>query len=198
MKYLFLILAMGLSQKTEIDGNILNSDFSKYENENFIMVTQENCEYLDVSPKYSYYYPSDATETFTFLRHRVSDAAFKVENDSIREVKVTLEVFDIDKFYKEIAKKYGEASSASISKKYLEEHGFKVPTETDNFNENAYDQLSLPQIKDYKNLRYVIWSNVANSETSDTYMVVRNRKSVTIMDTEVHDVEVLFRKEKEY
>jgi len=190
---------MGEFQKTEITTDILNEDFVKYRNEGFIEVDQNFTYDYDISYHYNFYYPEGSNLTYTFMGYPVSKAAFAVkDNGSIEQVALYITMFDIDYFYQSMVEKFGDPGTLSISKFYLEQHGFKIPPETDNFDETSYDSLPKPKLTDFKNLRNINWYEV-NSEANpiDTYIIVRNIKNYKLMNQNINEVEVLFRKAKD-
>ncbi|PIB25417.1 hypothetical protein BFP77_00950 [Maribacter sp. 4U21] len=183
-------------QQFNIDENILNRSFSDYESEYFIKIDQEEMHDYEISYHYNYYYPSGTPFNFSFMKHRVSKAGFAVAKDkSIEQVVLYLKIFDIDMFYKDLVKRYGKPETTSISKFYLEKHGYKIPSETDGFNENSYDSLPTPLLKDFKNLRNVTWYEVNDSVNKiETNLIVRNKPSNIILGTQTHEVEITFRR----
>lgn len=184
---------MGI-QKTKINEDVLSENFSDYANDSFIKINQDTS--YDYGISYNYYYPPESVVHYSFMGNIVSKAAFAVgENNSIEQVILYLEIFDIDFFYKDLVKKYGEPEIVSLSKAYIEQHGFKIPPDMENFNENSYDSLPKPKLEDYKNLRNVNWYEVnASANKVETSLIVRNHLVQKVIDAETHTVEVIFRK----
>ncbi|WP_299532394.1 hypothetical protein [Ulvibacterium sp.] len=188
-------------QEMEIDENILSRSFSEYHNVTFIKIDQNTSYDYGISYHYNYFYPTESPIPFSFMGHTVSRAAFAVkeEQNSIQSVVLFLEVFDIDLFYSEMVEKFGQPGTVSVSKIYLEQHGYKIPTEIENFNESYYDSLPVPKLKDYKNLRNINWyevNDVKNDMANDTNIIVRNNLVNRVMDTETHEVEITFLESK--
>lgn len=192
---LFLIINMGM-QLVEIDEQILDRNFSEYRNNYFIEIDQNTSYDYGISYHYNYYYSDQSPTSFKYIKHTVKKAAFAVrkEESSIEQVIIYLEIFDIDMFYEKLVNKYGTPATLSLSKKYIEEHGFSIPPEMENFSQDSYDGLPKPQIDDYKNLRNISWYNVNN--TTGTNITVRNNLTNKIMDIETYEVQVIFKKSK--
>jgi len=126
----------------------------------------------------------------------VLKAGFNVNKDnSIEEVMLFLEVYDIDQFYLALTEKFGTPGTLSLSEFYIKQHGFEIPLAMDKMDVKMYDSIPKPQVKDYKNLKNVNWYKVnSDSNNIETNLIVRNHLESKIGQTEVHEVNLIFRK----
>lgn len=183
-------------QNNEITSDILSTDFSVFQNAYCIEVDQDSAYEFGLSYRYNYYLPSESANSYQFMNHTVQKAGFKTEDGtSIDEVVLFMEVSDIDFFYRKLVERFGRPKTGSLSERYLNQHGYKIPEDFDNIDTDAYDSIPVPEIADYKLLRNVSWYGV-NSEQNkvETNLMVLNPLKSQVMDVEIHDVQVVFRK----
>ena len=178
----------------EISENILNNPFSEIKTDAFVEITKETMVSFEASDL-DYLYPEGATEPFTFLGYKALKAGFKVENDSIKGVRLVLEVRDIDLFYKKVGENYGKMIGCLLGQQYVESHGFEYLKKNSKRSDYDYSKLPKPDpadYKNYKNLRSVTWSQSGkNVRWSD--MQISNQKNLAIMTSiDIYEVKVWF------
>ncbi|MDC6366453.1 MULTISPECIES: hypothetical protein [Flavobacteriaceae] len=114
----------------------------------------------------------------TFLDFNIHKLAFKVDNSKrINEVLLIIRVWDSTDFFEKTVNNYGLPNSSSLSKYYIEKHGFRIPPEIDRDSLlNYYENLPEPQIEEFEELQSLIWYDLKkNSHKTLADMIIKNK-----------------------
>ncbi|WP_350293788.1 hypothetical protein [uncultured Croceitalea sp.] len=181
-----------------IDENILGSSFiDLFQGSQYIKLSMSDYKEDGLSP-YDYCSSETMIGQYSFLDFDVEKVAVKINQDKqLKEVMLKLKVWDGQHFYEKVTEKYGMPDTSSLSKYYIEKHGFEIPTtiKIDSVN-NYYNNLPKPRIKDFPEVRSLSWYDVNNKSGKVLADLVIKNKSNPSNKFQKQEIWVVFRRAK--
>lgn len=161
-----------------VDATIINSPFTDtFDSSIVIRLNEQNYkEYGLVS--YDYVATNERISSYTFLDMNIHKMAFKVdEKDKIKEVLLVLKVWDSEHFFRKMVETYELPNTSSLSKFYIEKHGFDIPTSINKDSlENYYNKLPKPEVNEFHELKSLIWYDVIDkTKENQADIIIKNR-----------------------
>ena len=186
-------------QEMTVDEKILSMQFDDlYKSSSFVALDMWNYKEHGLV-NYDYCTDQNMGGHFTFMDFNVEKMGIRLdEGKGLKEVLVVLKMVDAEQFYRKMVERYGMPGTTSLSKYYIEKHGFRIPPEMEAYNERSYDSLPQPKIADFQDLRSVVWYDLnENTEDVQTDIFVTNRTdpSSKFMEKEIW---VVFKKAKSF
>lgn len=196
MKKLLLVLLISTVQRNMIiDENLLNLSVSKIKiQQDLIKLNTDNYHTYGLA-SYDYCTQNGTFTSYYFLEYLVKSVAIKVDkNEILKEILLKVETHDMVGFYQNVIEVYGEPSTMSLSKFYLEKKGFRIPTEIDQHSLSDYfSKIPKPQINEFPELQSITWFDLKDNEMAD--MQIRNKSHPSdIFNTK--EVWVIFKRAK--
>lgn len=162
----------------EIDYQILEKSVSEVfhdqsyqyrDNMNFEQCPFPGCDYCSIN---------EMSLSYTFLGYPVLRLGIYVNvKEEFKKVMFSINVPDANYFYESVVEAYGLPESTSLSTYYIESQGYKTPPELNSDSlDFYYENLKSPEVKDFPNLKNLIWYdlNSKNGESS-TNMIIMNK-----------------------
>ncbi len=180
MKFFCIIslLFFTIPQTMIIDESVLSMSFSDlFKGTTYVELEMSNT-IGDGLSSYDYCTVNEMAGQYNFLGVNVEKLAVKIDKDgNLKEVLIILKIWDTEHFYKTVTDRYGMPDTSSLSKFYIEKHGFKIPTQVpkDSLND-YYNQLPKPEIKDFPEIQSLAWYDInKNSKNILTDLLIRNK-----------------------
>lgn len=180
----YLVLLFTISQAMVIDESILGKSFSDvFKDSTYVEINMGNSIGSGLT-SYDYCTVDGMAGQYHFLGFPVEKVAAKVElgeDKKFKEILLILKVWDAEQFYQKVVDKYGMPNTSSLSKFYLEKHGFKLPVEVEKDSLGKYyEQIPKPEVKDFHEIQSVAWYDInkkSNGVLTDLF--IKNKTNPT-------------------
>jgi len=168
----------------DIDESILSKSFSDvFKDSTYVKINMDNSIGSGLT-SYDYCTVDQMAGQYHFLGFPVEKLAAKVEFDEtkkFKEILVILKVWDAEQFYQKVVGKYGMPNTSSLSKYYLEKHGFKLPNQVKKGSlDKYYEQIPNPEIKDFQDIQNLAWFHIDSKNSGVvTDILIKNKTNPT-------------------
>ena len=181
-----------LCQSMVIDENTLGTSLSElFLGNKPIEIRESN--YKDYRfPNYEYCSGEELVGMYNFYGFKIDRFAVKMNAEQrVREIVVVIKTYEPQLFYETINKWFGTPSTGSLSKFYIEKHGFQIPTQIDRDSlDSYYERLPKPSLDEFSELKNLAWYDINKSNLSSNSSIDLIIKNKTNPNLEFHTKEI--------
>jgi len=176
----YLVFLWTIFQTMLIDETILDKSFSEVLKDSTYIELNMNNSIDSGLTSYDYCTVDEMAGQYHFLGFPVEKVAGKVElgkDKKFKEILLILKVWDAEQFHQKVVNKYGMPNTSSLSRFYLEKHGFKLPVEVQKDSlDKYYAQIPKPEVKDFHEIQSLAWYDINKKNNGViTDLLIKNK-----------------------
>ncbi len=181
-----------------VDENVLGKTLSElFKNSEPLKLDKSNYEQYRF-PNYHFCSSPSMSGLYDFLGFQIEKLVVKVDGEQeIKEMLLIIKISDPQLFYNKFVMVYGMPETSSLSKYYIEKHGFKIPTEIEGDSlENYYEGLPKPSKEEFSELSSLAWYDVNKRSDGIPIDIIVYNKTHPNNGFAEKEVRVVFKKAK--